>query len=115
MTDVAYLCHSRGSEHAVEAARENLILDLCTAGSYELSGQRGMLDPRTRFLQRRMSRGLARAPWPGYPHHPRLAWGCRRVQGPPRLARLLLTLLVIRGTLRRTTGIQPGSALRDQR
>ena len=114
MTDVAHLCHSRGSVHAVEAARENLILDLCTAGSYELSGQRGMLDLRTRFLQRRMSRGLARAPWPGYPHHPRLAWGCRRVQGPPRLARLLLTLHICR-TLRRTTGIQPGSALRYQR
>ncbi len=115
MTDVAYLCHSRGSVHAVEAARENLILDLCTAGGYELSGQRGMLDPRTRLLQRRMSPDLARTPWPGYPHHPRLAWGCRRAQGPPCLARLLLTLLVIRGTLRRTTGIQPGSALRYQR
>ena len=146
MTDVAYLCHNCGSMHEVESVRENFILDLCTAGSDELSGQRGMLDPRTRFLRQYMSRVLARALWPRYSHHPRLAWGRRRVQGPPapvsdrpvpcqaatgggdaraapehrarrappRLTRLVLTLLVIRGPLRRATRIQPGSALRYQ-
>ena len=64
MTDVAYLCDNCGSVHEVEAVRENLILDLCTAGSYELSGQPGMLDPRARFLRPRMFRGLAWTPLP---------------------------------------------------
>jgi hypothetical protein len=146
MTDVAYLCDNRGSVHEVESVRENLILDLCTAGSYELSGQPGMLDPRARFLRRRMFRGLAWALWSGYSHHPCSAWGRRRVQGPPapvsdcpvpcraatggndaraapgrrarrgppRLARLVLTLLVICGPLRRAARIRPGSALRYQ-
>jgi len=45
MTDVAYLCQNCGSVHEVDSVRENLILDLRTAASYELSGQRGMLDP----------------------------------------------------------------------
>jgi hypothetical protein len=78
MTDVAYQCHNCGSLHEVELIRENLILDLRTAASYELSGQRGMLGPRARFLRWRMTRGLARALWPGYPHHPPLpgASGC---------------------------------------
>jgi hypothetical protein len=146
MTDVVYLCDNRGSVHEVESVRENLILDLCTAGSYELSGQPGMLDPRARFLWRRMFRSLASALWPGYSHHPYSAWGRRRVQGPPapvsdrpvpcraatggndaraapgrrarrgppRLARLVLTLLVICGPLRRAARIRPGSALRYQ-
>ena len=146
MTDVAYLCDNCGSVHEVKSVRENLILDLCTAGSYELSGQPGMLDPRARFLRRRMFRGLAWTLWPGYSHHPCPARGRRRVQGPPasvsdrpvpsraatgnndaraapehrarrgpaRLARLVLTLLVIRGPLRRAARIQPGSALRYQ-
>jgi hypothetical protein len=83
MTDVAYLCHNCGSVHEVESIRENLILDLRTAASYELSGQRGM-DPRARFLLRwRMAWGLAQALWPPYSHHPRLAWARRLVQGPP--------------------------------
>ena len=59
VTDVAYLCHNCGSVHEVELIRENLVLDLCAAGSFELSGQRGMLDPRARFLRQRMSRVLA--------------------------------------------------------
>ena len=146
MRDVAYLCGNCGSVHDVEPVRKNLILDLCTAGSYELSGQSGMLDPRARFLRRRMLRGLAWALWPGYSHHPGPAWGRRLVQrppapvsdrrvpcraatgsndahaalerrarrGPPRLARLVLTLVVIRGPLRRAARIHPGTALRYQ-
>lgn len=146
MTVVAYLCDNCGSVHDVEPVRENLILDLGTAGSYELSGQSGMLDPHARFLRRRMFRGLAWALWPGHSHHPCPAWGRRRVQGPPapvsdrsvpcraatggndaraapehrarrgppRLARLVLTLVVIRGPLRRAARIHPGTALRYQ-
>ena len=83
MTDVAYLCHNCGSVHEVESIRENLILDLRTAASYELSRHRGMLDPRKRFLRWRMARGLARALWPSSPHHPRLAWVPNLVRGPP--------------------------------
>lgn len=64
MTDVGYLCHNCGSVHEVESIRENLILDLHPAASYELSGQLGMLDPRTRLRRWRMTRGLARALWP---------------------------------------------------
>jgi hypothetical protein len=146
MTDLAYLGDNCGSLPEVESVRENLILDLCTAGSYELSGQPGMLDPRVRFLRRRMFRGLAWALWPGYSHQPCPARGRRRVQGPPapvsdcpvpcraatggndaraapehrarrgspRLARLVLTLVVIRGPLRRAARIHPGTALRYQ-
>ena len=80
LTDVAYLCHNCGSAHEVESIRENLIIDLRTAASYELSGRRGTLDPRTRFLRWRMTQGLAQALWAGHSHHPRPAWGRRRVQ-----------------------------------
>jgi hypothetical protein len=73
MTDVAYLCHNCGSVHEVESIRENLILDLRTAGSYELSGHRGMLHPLARFVRKRMARGLARALWPSPSDHPRPA------------------------------------------
>jgi hypothetical protein len=83
MTDVAYLCHNCGSVHEVESIRENLILDLRAAASYELSGQRGILGPRARFLRWRMTRGLARALWPGYPHHPPLARRVRLLQPQP--------------------------------
>jgi hypothetical protein len=82
MTDVAYLCHHCGSVHEVESIRENLILDLRTAASCELSRHRGMLNPRTRFLRWRMAQGLARALWPS-PHQPRLAWVPWLVRGPP--------------------------------
>jgi hypothetical protein len=82
MTDVAYLCHNCGSVHEVESIRENLMLDLRAAASYGLSGQRGMPDPRARFLRWRMAWRLARALWPGYSHHRRLAWARRLVQGP---------------------------------
>jgi hypothetical protein len=61
MTDVAYLCNSCGSLHEVESIRQNPILDLRTAASYELSGHRGLLDPRTHFVRWRMTRGLAPA------------------------------------------------------
>jgi hypothetical protein len=71
MTDVAYLCHNCGSVHEVESIRENLMLDLRTAASYELSGHRGMLDPRVRFLRWRMTWSLAQALWPDYGHHSR--------------------------------------------
>ncbi len=81
MTDVAYLCHNCGSVHEVESIRENLILDLRTAASYELPGQQGILDPRARYLRWRMTWGLAQALWPGYAHHPRLASGRRLVPG----------------------------------
>jgi hypothetical protein len=81
MTDVAYLCHNCGSVHEVESIRENLVLDLRTAASYEVSGLRGMLNPRARFLQRRMARGLARALWPGYSDHPPLVRSLRLVRG----------------------------------
>jgi hypothetical protein len=82
VTDVVYLCHNCGSVHEVESIRENLILDLRTAASYELSGRRGMLDLRTHFLRWRMSRGLARAIWPGNSRYPWLTSGPRLVQGP---------------------------------
>jgi hypothetical protein len=81
MTDVAYMCHNCGCVHELESIRENLILDLRTAASYELAGQRGMLDPRARFLRWRMTRGLAQALWPRYSHHPRLVLGRRRAEG----------------------------------
>ena len=77
MTDVAYLCHNCGSVHEVESIRQNLILDLLAAASYEMPGQRGILDPRGRFLRWRMTRGLAQALWTGYSHQLRLAWGRR--------------------------------------
>jgi hypothetical protein len=83
MTDVAYQCHNCGSVHEVESIRKNLILDLRAAASYGLSGQRGTLDPRARFLRWRMTRGMAQALWPPYSHHPRLAWARRLVQRPP--------------------------------
>jgi hypothetical protein len=66
MTDVAYLCHNCGSVHEVESIRENLMLDLRTAASYELSANRGILGRRARFLRWRMTWGLARALWPDY-------------------------------------------------
>jgi hypothetical protein len=83
VTDVAYLCHNCGSVHEVESIRENLILDQRAAASYELPGQRGILDPRARFLRWRAAYGLAKALWPGYSQAPRLAWACRLVRGPP--------------------------------
>jgi hypothetical protein len=83
MTDVAYLCHNCGSVHEVESIRQNLTLDLRSAASYELSGQHRILNPRARFLRWRVRRGLARALWPGYPRHPRLAWGRRLAPGSP--------------------------------
>ena len=82
MTDVAYRCHNCGHVHEVESIRANLLLDLRTAASYELSVRRGMLDPRARFLRWRMTWGMAQALWPGYPHHPPLPWGRRLVQRP---------------------------------
>jgi hypothetical protein len=66
MTDVAYQCHNCGSVHEVESIRQNLILDLRAAASYELSGQHRMLNPRARFLRWRMTRGLAQVLWPRY-------------------------------------------------
>jgi hypothetical protein len=81
MTDVAYLCHNCGSVHEVESIRQNLVLDLRAADGYELSGQQRILNPRARFLRWRMTRGLAQALWPGYSHHPRLAWGRRLASG----------------------------------
>jgi hypothetical protein len=82
MTDVAYLCNNCGSVHEVESIRENLILDMRTAASYELSGHPGILDPRTRFLRWRMTQGLAHALWPGHSRSPWLAWGRRLAHGP---------------------------------
>lgn len=121
MTDVAYLCHNCGRVHELESIRENLTLDLRTAASCEPSGQRGLLGPRARFLRWRMTRGLAQALWPAYSDHARLARGLRWCAGPPvpaadatRLTRLVLTLSIIRGPLRRASRIQPGSALRRQ-
>ena len=84
MTDVAYLCHNCGTLHEVESIRESLILDLRTAASYELSGHRGILGPRTRFLRWRMTKSLARALWPAYSRRPRLTWGRRLVHDRPR-------------------------------
>jgi len=85
VTDVAYLCHNCGGVHEVESIRENLILDLRTAASYEQSGQRGMPERRARFVRWRKARGLAKALWPEHSHHPRLAWGRWRMQGQPAL------------------------------
>jgi hypothetical protein len=92
MTDVAYLGDNCDSLPEVESVRENLILDLCTAGSYELSGQPGMLDPRARFLRRRIFRGLAWALGPGIRiiHvRPGAVGGCR---GRPRPYLIALSL-----------------------
>ena len=75
MTDVAYLCHCCGSVHEVESIRQNLILDLRTAASFELSGRYRSLSPRARFMRWRVTRGLAQALWPGYSNHLRLGWG----------------------------------------
>jgi hypothetical protein len=83
MTDVAYLCHNCGSVHEIESIRENLILDLRTAASYELSGHRGMLQLRARIQRWRMARGLAAALWPGSSQEPRLVSFPRLVRGPP--------------------------------
>ena len=63
MTDIAYRCHNCGSVHEVESIRQNLILDLRAAASYQLSG-RSILDPRDRVLRWRMIRDLARSLWP---------------------------------------------------
>ena len=63
MTDVAYVCHNCGSVHEVESIRQNLILDVRAAVSYELSGPHHILNPRAHFLRWRMTRGLARALW----------------------------------------------------
>jgi hypothetical protein len=73
MTDVAYLCHNCGSVHEVESIRENLILDLRTAASYDVPARGGALNPRERFLRWRMTWGLAHALWPRDSHHPPLA------------------------------------------
>jgi hypothetical protein len=51
MTDIAYRCHNCGSVHEVESIRQNLILDLRAAASYQLSG-------------RSILRDLARSLWP---------------------------------------------------
>ncbi len=67
MTDIAYRCHDCGSVHEVASIRENLLLDLRTAASYELSGRRGMVDARERFRRWRMTHGIIRALWPEYP------------------------------------------------
>lgn len=63
MTDIAYLCHNCGSVHDVESIRQNLMLDLRRAASYELSG-RSTLDLRARRLRWRMTWGLTRGLWP---------------------------------------------------
>jgi hypothetical protein len=84
MTDVAYQCPYCGSLSEVESIRQNLILDLRTAASYELSGWHRILNPRARFLRWRMTRGLAEALWPGDSHHRlRLAWARRLAPGLP--------------------------------
>jgi hypothetical protein len=82
MIDVAYQCHNCGSVHEAESIRQNLILDLRSAASYELSGQDRVLNPRVRFLRWRMARSLARALWPRYSHDPRMAWGRRLTPEP---------------------------------
>jgi hypothetical protein len=83
MTDVAYVCHNCGSVHEVESIRQNLILDLRTAASYDLPGPHQNLNPRAHFLRWRMSRALAHALWLGYSHQPRLASGRRLAPKPP--------------------------------
>jgi hypothetical protein len=92
MTDIAYRCHDCGSVHEVASIRENLLLDLRTAASYELSGRRGVIDARERFRRWRMTQGIVRALWPGYQDSsvPRLesspaAPGSLRVFPPNRL------------------------------
>jgi hypothetical protein len=78
MTDVAYLCHNCGSVHEVESIRQNLVLDLRAAASYQLSRQRGILNPRASFRRWRIARGLAQALWPNYSQQPCPA-RCRRL------------------------------------
>src|SRR6185437_9330369 len=98
------------SVHEVKSVRENLILDLCTAGSYEVSGQPGLLDPRARLPRRRMFRGLAWALWPGHSHHPCPAWGRRRVRGRPRPYLIALSLAG-QQLVATTRGQRPSTAL----
>jgi hypothetical protein len=92
MTDVAYLCHNCGSVHEVELIRDNLILDLRTAASYELSGHRGILGLRTRFRRWRMTWRLAQILWPAYSHRAGLAQGRRLEHGGPRPDLIALSL-----------------------
>lgn len=67
----------------MESTRENLILDLRNAASYELCGHRGLLDPR-KLHALAHGPGLAQTLGPEYPYHPGLARGRRLVHGPGR-------------------------------
>ena len=67
MTDMAYLCHNCGSMHEVESIRENLMLDLRTAASYDVPEPRGLLHTRDLILRWRMARAMASALGPGKP------------------------------------------------
>lgn len=67
MTDIAYRCHSCGSMHEVESIRENLLLDLRPAVSYQPAAGRGVAEASQRVQRLRMTYGMARAIWPRYP------------------------------------------------
>ncbi len=91
MTDVAYLRRNCGV-HEVESIRQNLMLVLVKSTP--------VADRHFPCWQPTSGTDAGAAP------------GHRARRAPPRLARLLLTLLVIRGPLRSATRIQHGSALR---
>jgi hypothetical protein len=95
MTDIPYLCRNCGGVYEVESIRQNLMLDLLTTAPVA-----------DRPLPCRQPTGGTDAG--AAPEH-------RARRAPPRLARLLLTLLVIRGPRRSVTRILHGSALRCQR
>jgi hypothetical protein len=92
MRDVPYLCRNCGGAHEIESIRQNLMLDLVTTAL--------VADRAFPCWQPTGGTDAGAAPEQ------------RARRTPPCLARLLLTLLVIRGPLRSATRIPHGSALR---
>jgi hypothetical protein len=68
MTDIAYRCHHCGSTHEAESIRENLYINQQPIASYGAPTW-GTADFGSFFRRRRLTRGIARALWPRYPHY----------------------------------------------
>jgi len=69
MTDIAYQCHHCGSVHEAESIRQNLYLNQRPIASYEASGRGSMTESREFVLRWRITKHMARALWPRYPHN----------------------------------------------